>query len=265
MYSAYTNITTQGELDYSSGSSSYSHQPYPAQDLSLHPRSTGYPACPSTFPQHPVLPSQEPLWPGYLIFAPEFQHLQAKQPDVTSPTSTYASSSSRSIAATAYTQPPRPIPHPSRVLRNIVRPQPLHSVERPVSFRAVGSSERGVQVFDLNIEPKSDTPLRELRDRTIYVHIVSHMDSQYFQWPGYESFKGRINLRPQSGEATRIYILGEIGRIIEKFFKQPPPRHRDTQAHTWDLMCLNMDRVVITRLVHCGGANWQPELWYLDH
>ncbi|KAF9044493.1 hypothetical protein BDP27DRAFT_1434801 [Rhodocollybia butyracea] len=231
MYSAYTNITTQGELDYSSGSSSYSHQPYPAQDLSLHPEVQATQLVPALSPA-----SGAPLSGTAMARLPHFRPRISTLAGKTG--YTYASSSSRSIAATAYTQPPRPIPHPSRVLRNI---DLLNEVSK---------------FFDLNIEPKSDAPLRELRDRTIYVHIV---------WPGYESFKGRINLRPQSGEATRIYILGEIGRIIEKFFKQPPPRHRDTQAHTWDLMCLNMDRVVITRLVHCGGANWQPELWYLDH
>ncbi|KAF9021598.1 hypothetical protein BDP27DRAFT_1439152 [Rhodocollybia butyracea] len=252
MYSTHTDITTQHELICSSSSGSYRHQAYPSQNLSIHPRSTDYPAFLSTG-QCPVLSGHQKL-AHYLNPLPEFRHMLEKSPDVRCSTSTYASSSSRSIAATAHTQPPRPVPHPIFVPQTIVG-RPQQSPERPVSFQAKGSSERGVQIFDLNIEDKRETPLRDLRDRMINVHIV---------WPGYKPFTGRINLRPQSGEATRIYILGEIGRIIEKFFKHPPPAcHND--APNWNLMRLNMDKVVITGLVHCGGANWQPELWYLGH
>ncbi|KAE9401724.1 hypothetical protein BT96DRAFT_991886 [Gymnopus androsaceus JB14] len=188
--------------------------------------------------QSPLPPLALYRYPDYLNFAPEHKHLQCH------------STGACSISTTVYATVPRLVQVPQKVYCN----QAFHSRERSVAFQVKGSSDLGVQIFDIShvvVEGKRETPLSSVVYRSLNVRI---------NWPGYEDYLGRIKIC-EGEPTTRIALLCELARIIQDFMRSPG-RCRNTD---WNLGHIDLNKLVITRLVHCGGADWQPQLWCPRH
>ncbi|KAE9389264.1 hypothetical protein BT96DRAFT_1003410 [Gymnopus androsaceus JB14] len=206
MYNMHADTRTEYGLYYyesSSGNSSSSEQQHPPHP-SIHPRSIDYPGYLNFAEEHRILP-------GYLNLAPEHKHLQLPRGRIMSSSSHSTHSSSCSIphVNTHLSAVPHLILVPQKVYRN----QSYHIREPSVTFRTKGSSELGVQIFDIShVEGKRETPLPELVYRSLNVRI---------NWPGYEPSVGRIKLCED--KPTRIFLLSELARILRDFFRRPVP------------------------------------------
>ncbi|KAF9063347.1 hypothetical protein BDP27DRAFT_1426955 [Rhodocollybia butyracea] len=159
-----------------------------------------------------VLPPQAalPEFSSHFGIPPEYRH---SKPDLHGPPFGYPASSGSHHISAFHARPP-PVPRLIPTQQEPYRPYNHRShpiLERPVTFQMKGFPELGVRVYDCDLqflEGRKETPLSKLAYRSISMRL---------NWPGYESFMGRI--RVCDPEPTpKDLLLEDLGRIIEKFF-----------------------------------------------
>lgn len=135
----------------------------------------------------------------------------------------------------------------------------------PIIFQLVDFPEVGVRISKII---GNDTPriagggdkVLDIGDREIKIWLL---------WPGYdEPLQKRI--KTQSGAITRDTLLLVIAKMILNFAEKiqsselpVKPGYESWTIGTRPDGCAGLmgPELFITRLIHLGGANWQPELW----
>ncbi|KAF8623619.1 hypothetical protein AX17_007321 [Amanita inopinata Kibby_2008] len=133
----------------------------------------------------------------------------------------------------------------------------------PIVFQLVDFPEVGVRISRV---VGKDTPriagaqdkVLDIGDREIKIWLL---------WPGYDEPLQK-RLKTQSGTITRDTLLLIIANVILNFMEKMKNSRVKSGHEAWAIGTHPNGRpgiagpaLFITRLIHRGGSNWQPELW----
>ncbi|RDB26040.1 hypothetical protein Hypma_006655 [Hypsizygus marmoreus] len=142
-----------------------------------------------------------------------------------------------------------------------------HFRHEDITFQTVGIPELGVRVgkiaerYSPAIVHGDDQVFKVTGDMQIKLWII---------WPGYSAEPMQRRMKTQNGTATRDFALAFIANAILDFtysvYKSKVPVECGREEWTIGPRADKRPGVVgaelfITRLIHRGGSNWQPEIW----
>ncbi|KAF8071874.1 hypothetical protein FPV67DRAFT_902999 [Lyophyllum atratum] len=142
----------------------------------------------------------------------------------------------------------------------------IHIRLEPITFQVANFPEPGVQIgkiansaYSPAIIGANDAVFAAAGDREIKLWIL---------WPGCSGTPMQKRMKTKGGKITRELTLMLVANLIlecmyEIYRKKVPVEQADwTIGATTDKKPGFVgDRLFITRLLHRGGSNWQPELW----
>ncbi|KAG5646957.1 hypothetical protein DXG03_001680 [Asterophora parasitica] len=140
-----------------------------------------------------------------------------------------------------------------------------------ITFQTANIPELGVRVGKIShshypppIQGADDEVFAKAGDREVRLWI---------QWPGYSAHPLQKRIKTQGGKLTRQLLLTQIANMVLDFAydihrKKIPVERGYSEWAIGDKK--KIDGIIggelfITRLVHCGGSNWQPEIWAPRH
>ncbi|TFK40161.1 hypothetical protein BDQ12DRAFT_711578 [Crucibulum laeve] len=137
----------------------------------------------------------------------------------------------------------------------------------PITFQALHFPEAGMRLGKVidrcmpAIEGGDDTVLEKAVDREITIKLM---------WPGYSTVPFQKRIKTLNGKVTRETILMVLAKAIIQYVRKILVEHIPVEAgfEKWAIGIQPNGRrgiigpeVFVTRLIHCGGSYWRPELW----
>ncbi|ESK87252.1 peroxysomal citrate synthase [Moniliophthora roreri MCA 2997] len=136
----------------------------------------------------------------------------------------------------------------------------------PISFQVKGFPELGVRMSAILGEP--DLPLVGGEDKVFkdgYKEIRMRL-----LWPGYSCFPFERRIKTCDSQLLRSHLLLALAKAIMSFLIHIPTNKTSVECG-FEAYQIKMasgkpgftgGELFITGLIHRGGPNWQPEIWY---
>ncbi|GLB40355.1 hypothetical protein LshimejAT787_0802260 [Lyophyllum shimeji] len=160
---------------------------------------------------------------------------------------------------------PQPEYHDDEVMRWYSDPRFWYA---PITFQSENIPGQGVRLGEVASSPYPPSIVGA--EDAVFAGVSDREIKMWLLWPGYSAVPMQKRMKTQGGRITRELALRLIANLIlECMYELHKSKIPVEQGYTeWTIgprgdkkQEFVGEELFITRLVHRGGSNWQPEVW----